>query len=548
MRRLLLEGFFGRFPWNEAIERRRGGGLRSMGLPYEAEPSIVKQVASFLERAGAKPTHLLFNGGSMRPLPFQEAIVANVADWCGEVEILRTDYLDTAVCRGAAHYARLGRNGEERIGGGIARGYYLEVGDQALTLLPRGSEEGTTYRSDRKFALRTNAPVTFQLYSSSTRLGDQAGDLVKIDLDHLLPLAPIATQLRFGRREGVEERKISVEIALELTAVGTLNLWLESCESSHRWKLEFGVRDSVQRVGKREIDEAYQPEFLQGAADLLVERWRSGSDNPMRAVEEQLGQRRDQWPLSLLRYLCDVLLACSDERKRSAKGEARWWHLVGYLLRPGCGSALDAFRIKQVWQLILADGNRERERDIELQRAICYRRIAAGLSQGQQRQLAAVLTSPLDKKLRGDDHLASERLRALASFERLQLQMKERLGDELVAKVVSKTAGPVEYWALGRIGARHLLYGSVGHVVPRLICAGWVEKLLAKGEDVRVAYLLTQLGRRVDQRELNLPSSLIEAVLRRYDLKPLRELVAASREEEEERLGDLLPCGLELLG
>jgi DNA-K related protein/Hsp70 protein len=544
VRRLLLDGFFGRFSLKEASQRRRGGGLRSMGLPYEAEPSIVKQMAAFLERAGARPSHLLFNGGSMRPKPFQQAIVANLTDWYGEVKTLSTDHLETAVCRGAAHYLRLGRSGEQRIGGGIARGYYLGLGDQALTLLPRGSEEGTTYRSDRPFSLKTNAPITFQLYSSSTRLTDQAGDLVTIDPDHFLPLAPIATLLRFGKGG---DRKIAVDLSLELTALGTLNLWLESRESSHRWKLEFGVREAATRTRRLEVDETYEPEVVQEAATRLIESWRAGSDNPLRLLEEHLGQRRESWSLSLLRTLCDAVLSCAEERKRSIKLEARWWHLVGYLLRPGCGSALDPFRIRQVWQAILADGTRERDRDVELHRTICYRRIAAGLGQGQQRQLGAALDVISGKKLLNDSNFMLERLRTLASFERLQLQMKQRLGDDLVSKVVSGAAGPVEYWALGRIGGRQLLYGSVGHVVPRLICAGWVERLLAKGGGERLPALLTQLGRQVDQRELNLPVSLVEAVLRRYDLKPLREMVGVSREEEEERLGEALPYGLELL-
>lgn len=545
VRALLLDGFFGRFSRSEAVKRRRGGGIRSMGLPYEAEPSIVKQIAAFLEPLEERPTHLLFNGGSMRPTLFQEAIGANLADWYGSVQILPTDQLETAVCRGAAHYARVRACGGERIVGGIARGYYLRVGDRALTLLPRGSEEGAVYRSDRRFSLTTNAPVTFQLYSSSTRLGDAPGDLVEIDSDHLLPLAPIATQLRFGKREGGERRQIPVEIALELTAVGTLDLWLEACESDHRWRLEFGVRGERQPVGAEALDETFEPGVLEEAASLLVERWRSGSENPLRAVEDHLGMGRNEWPLTLLRALCDRLLQCGEERARSPKGEARWWHMVGFLLRPGCGSPLDPFRVKQVWQIVLSEGRQAKDRDIDLQRTICYRRIAAGLAQGQQRQLAAQLLA--DRGRRSDDHLLAERLRTFAALERVQLPVKEQLGDELVAKVISGRGDPVDYWALGRLGARQLLYGSVGHVVPRAICGRWVERLLESQGNGRMAGLLTQLGRKVDQRELNLPPSLIEAVLRRYDLRPLREVVVESREEEEERLGDRLPSGLTLL-
>ena len=45
---LLLNGFFALYPLQEAIQLRRSRGFRTMGLPYEDEPSITKHLAHFL--------------------------------------------------------------------------------------------------------------------------------------------------------------------------------------------------------------------------------------------------------------------------------------------------------------------------------------------------------------------------------------------------------------------------------------------------------------------------------------------------------------------
>ena len=69
----LVEGFFGKYAWEEAIQLPKKSGLRPMGLPYEEEPSITKQLAAFLHKAGKKPTHVLFNGAHLSLKSFGNA-------------------------------------------------------------------------------------------------------------------------------------------------------------------------------------------------------------------------------------------------------------------------------------------------------------------------------------------------------------------------------------------------------------------------------------------------------------------------------------------
>ena len=44
----------------------------------------------------------------------------------------------------------------------------------------------------------------------------------------------------------------------------------------------------------------------------------------------------------------------ADYRRRSPAHLIRWYHLVGYCLRPGFGDPLDRFRVEQLWKLMHA--------------------------------------------------------------------------------------------------------------------------------------------------------------------------------------------------
>jgi hypothetical protein len=108
---------------------------------------------------------------------------------------------------GAAYYGmvRMGRG--VRVGSGSPLSVYLGVEAssrgterQAVCLVERGMEEGTTYRlSEREFRVRTNTPVAFEIYSSSYRSGDRRGDILSID-DSFTPLPPLQTIVQYGKK------------------------------------------------------------------------------------------------------------------------------------------------------------------------------------------------------------------------------------------------------------------------------------------------------------------------------------------------------------
>ncbi len=114
-------------------------------------------------------------------------------------------------------------------------------GVHAVCLVPRGAEEGfSTELQQPAFEVLANQPVAFQLFSSSTRLGDHLGDVVYLNPDEVSALLPIRTVLRFGKQDS--SRNIPVRLALRLTEIGILELWCQSQQTSHRWQLQFDVR------------------------------------------------------------------------------------------------------------------------------------------------------------------------------------------------------------------------------------------------------------------------------------------------------------------
>lgn len=577
---LLLRGFFGQHAWNDALQLRKSTGFRTMGLPYEEEPSITKHLAAFLKRSrlAKAPEYILFNGGVMKPSLFQKAIIQSLEQWFpnNTIEVLESISLDLAVARGAAYYGKVRRGFGTQISGGIPKAFYLGIdrtnarGDksyQALTLMPRGSTEGATFEHSTIFTLRPNMPVSFNLYNSHIRLNDKHGDFIDVDLKELQPLPAIHTILRLGKKH---TENIPVKLHSKLTAIGTLELWLQSQTTEHRWLLEFqlrsvsGMENPIADLNKARQDEIFDDTFLQDAKEYLKNIYASDSkpEKMMEALEGLLNQPRREWSLSILRSLFDVFITTSIHRKRNTDIEARWWNLVGFFLRPGFGYPLDDFRIKELWKIILEDFKNSKCLECQIQQWICYRRIAGGLNKGQQTQLANEIlitvfpnkSTKINLKAKSDVYPYMEKIRALASFERLEVPLKIKMGKALLCRILEGEGNSCDYWALGRIGARHLMYGSAINVIPREECSVWIESLLTLPVNDHLAHLLAQLARNTDHRENNIAQALIEKIIFHFVTTPYDERLQSlltqnaplTLHEQEHIFGEKLPAGLML--
>jgi molecular chaperone DnaK (HSP70) len=554
--KLLVEGFFGLYPFEEANQLKKGSGIRQMGLGYEAEPSITKHLASFLYKNKRKerPTYVLFNGGAMKPPLFQKRIIESLHNWFPgnqEVKILSTQSLDLSVARGAAYFNKLRKQEGGWITGGIPRTFYLEIELQekkkALVLIPRGTTEGSHLVSPQFFSLVPNQPVSFQLYYSQTRLNDQIGDLIEIDEEELTPLPPIQTLCKYGKKE--QKEPLPVQLEMDLTLVGTLELWLHAKKSEHKWKLEFQLRHETSQ--RRATEETFEIALLEKAQQEIQQAFAIGMQaklpSLMATLETILEKDRRLWPLSVLRSLFQTLIAQNDKRLLSSQYASRFWNLAGFFLRPGIGYPLDDHRIKQLWHLHLEDLKKTDSEEVKLQKWICFRRIAAGFSKGQQRQLFNELSQC---KLKKKGYSYAEHLRALASLELAEVPLKIKLGNDLIKKITEGKGEPCDYWALGRIGARQLFYGSAANVIPRGVCETWIKNLLqtTKAAHPQLSFTFAMLARKTDCPEIDLSAQLQEqlAPLLAENQALILHERDLSHEEQERFFGDSLPPGLQL--
>lgn len=594
--KLLLDGFFPHVA-PDAEPGRSRVGLSEFGLPYAADPAITRYIAAFLRQHRAAPTAVLFNGGVLRATAIRNRILDILSELGGQrPRVLTNEVPDLAVARGAAYYA-LARRGEGlRISGGAARAYYIEVeGGQGsarapryICLTPRGLEEGAEV--DLGFLaleLLTNRPVRFRLFSSTQREGDRPGDVVASSSDELSELPPLYTVLRHPRTS--QERPIAVSLGARLTEIGTLELWVLSREAPAkdapmtplRWRLQFDLRSTEEGS----VDTAPTPEgagakIEDGAAGLLEDATRhiraafAGDASPAglpRQLSLVLGPR-DGWSTATLRGLWEELKHHREARGKSAAHEARWLNLGGFCLRPGFGYPLDDWRVKEAWRVFNAGLLHERDEPCKLEWWILWRRIAGGLSRTQQEELfkrVAPLILPqarrVDKKLPSPQE-AAEIWRTIAACERIEAKKKVELGDTLLT-LLEKRRSEYGLWAIGRLGGRMPLYGSIDNVVPQAVAERWIDSLLKlpiksdrEGEEEAhlIAQAAAELGRLTGDRvrDLGEPArqrlgeklrSLCSGKEGEHLARIVREVVPREEREERFAFGDTLPLGLRLL-
>jgi hypothetical protein len=326
-----------------------------------------------------------------------------------EPVVIKNEKPELAVSRGAAYFGVVRRGAGVRIVAGLARTYYIGVesseGLQALCLAPAGLQEGQSVDlSGRVFNLRIRQPVAFPLYVSSKRTTDQPGELLPIDPLEIHALPPISTVLRSGKK--MEAESVDVVLHVKLTEIGTLDLWCTEVSGNRSWKLQFDVRSAT----RTDIDAHYGAGERAGFLDeRTMEMCRESIRETFRPVngrtadpqglvkrlEELSGMGRDQWPPSLLRSFWEVLMEVEQGRAVDPLHEARWLNLTGFALRPGYGYAVDDWRVKQTWLLQQKGVVNGRNQACRAEWWIFWRRIAGGLTSGQQKALAQPLIASL---------------------------------------------------------------------------------------------------------------------------------------------------------
>jgi molecular chaperone DnaK (HSP70) len=609
VRKVILDGFLPTVASDATPQRGARVGLHEMGLPYVSDPGITRHLASFLKQhstSSASATQaILFNGGVFQPAALRERVVDVLRHWFTAPQqlydplVLTNPSLDLAVAWGAAHYAWLRHSGGKRIGGGIARSYYVGVdsaeqkdGDRGpmtvVCVVPQQMEEGQEITLEKpELELAIGQPVVFPLFTSTVRGDDAAGTVLRVARDQLLQLPPLHTVLRGGKRAGAKH--VPVTLAARSTEIGTLELFCVAREGSNRWRLEFNVRDvvkdtsadpaGVDDAGKSAVTDVWPEAQVLEAARLIRAVFGEGADQPApqeltKALETALDAGRQNWPTGLCRRLWDFLAEAAAERRRSPAHLSRWYHLVGFVLRPGFGDPMDRFRVDQLWKLMNAPPKADpakkgpaapRPAEGGADYWIMWRRVAGGLNTALQTSLYGRLKPVLlpakgKAVIKPQPNELAEMWRAVASLERLDVKQKEQLGAALLKPLKRSPVPTYAFFALTRFGARKLFYGPLNAVVHPEIVQTWLDAILSfepghQSERISWLFCLAQLARRCGQRALDIDDSHRASaltVLRAEGAPPrlihgVEEVVELAGDEQSELFGESLPIGLRLL-
>lgn len=578
--RIVLDGFFPELdPKSLVQDAPLQGGVTELGLPYVSDPALTRHMGAFLNRnekevdrimgRGAFPDHILFNGGALKPLSIRDRVRKSITSAFGfphekTPKELENKNPDLAVSLGAAYYGLVKSGLGVRVGSGSPRSYYVgvaaEEGKKALCLVERGLDEGSAIElPSARFEVEANQPVQFDVYASSFRSGDLAGDLVEID-DTLSPLPPLRTMIRFGKKN--EARSIPVQMGASYTEMGSLALWCRSEISDHLWQLSFQLRQQTL---------AMVPESLETLDDILVDDAiglalsafspTSDVENPVKEITSRIGLSKNEWPLDLLRKIGDALLDDTEMRRRSPVHEARWLNLLGFCLRPGTGDAFDEERIRKAWRLYKDGpvfGSKAQNKNDWW---IFWRRIAAGLGPGRQRQIFQDLSAALFAKGKKKSLPPQEMMEIwslVANMEYLNPKDKARAAENLFSEIHPKKTGERLLWAFSRITARELLYGPSDRVLLPDFVTPFVEKILSMDwpDTSILAGLLLPITKMTGDRVRDLSPDLRGRVRERLSswdhpekekrLSSLETVQKREMEEERTLFGETLPPGLRL--
>jgi len=593
---ILTAGFLPITAPDEMPAHGRPTGLRELGLPYASDPAITKHLAAFLTQAAvamngssanhpmARPNTVLFNGGFCAPAVIRERIIEAISIWFGggrtgwRPKLLNSEAVESAVARGAAYYGRVRRGAGFRIRAGSARTYYIgwdsDNGLQGICVLPAGVEEGVTLPLlAHEFSVLANRPVSFTLYSSRTR-HDAHGEVATLDEANVHRHAPLVTLLRYGKR--MRDVYLIVGLRASFTEVGTLELWCESRNTPHRWRLQFELRAEEAQAQQLDTakpqplptyssDVATSDATVEFAAQLIRGVFGGSADVGTLApetlvsqMEAVLGEKRDSWPLSAIRRFGDVLLEAAAGRKKSPRHEVRWLNLSGFCLRPGFGVPGDDARVNDLRkiasnELVFAD-----DLQCQVEMLVLLRRIAGGINASEQQALYRKHMRGAGSKKKGrlNRQLDYEEWRLAVTLEHLPASTRASLGQELVVKIRKEPGDAIWLWSLGRLGARIPLYGPRHSVVAVEIVGEWLKALLDLSTFTSVtASAIALIARRTDDGSRDIDEAIRKQVISRLmalgtaaeTMQLLSKYVPPERADAVRSFGESLPPGLQLV-
>jgi hypothetical protein len=382
----------------------------------------------------------------------------------------------------------------------------------------------------------------------------------------------LVTLLRYGKK--MRDLYLNIGLRASFTEVGTLELWCESRDTPHRWRLQFELRGEQEQA--RQLDtkpaprrcsaDATSDAAVESAVQLIGKVFGGSGDDDTPAsetlvnqMEATLGAKRESWPISTIRGFGDALINLAAGRKKSARHEMRWLNLSGFCLRPGFGVPGDDARVNRLRTIASSDLAFVDDLQCQVGMLVLLRRIVGGINASEQQILYRKHTSRSagQKKGRMNRQLEYERWRLIASLEHLLAGTRAVLGYELLAKIKKEPGDAIWLWSLGRLGARIPLYGPLHSVVTTEIAGEWLKALLDLSTFTAVtgsAILL--MARRTGDRSRDIGEAIRELAISRLTalgfaeetIQVLSKYVPPEPEDAVRSFGESLPPGLQVVG
>jgi hypothetical protein len=578
VRRHVLEGFFP--PCGPADRpQKKTSGLREWGLPYAGDTAVTRHLAAFVQ--GRRVDAVLYNGGTVIPGFLRRRLTDLLTEWQGghAPTVLANDALSLAVARGAARYAHLLVEPEagQRIAGGHAHALYLEVVHRKkktptlVCVLPKGMEANESLRLENlEFDLLVNQAVRFQCFFSNRREADRPGDVVAWQEGEVHPLPPLQTAIHLppGRPKPANNR-LRVFLEASLNELGLLKLFCVEKGGEGRWRLDFNLRRTAEEpqgapAPEEPLVQRHRLEEAQALIQAVYGKHREAGRPELkpthlpRELERALGVKRDGWDSATLRALWPPLTQGMGRRSRSVAHEEVWLYLAGYILRPGYGFALDESRIEELWRLYEMGMAHPKEKRVQVQWHLVWRRTAGGLNARRQEKVWKHLLPQLQSR----SQETAETFYLAGSLERIPLEGKAQLVRWLTAGLQDRrfrTKEPLA-WALGRLLTRTPLYAGpetvlapdeVERLFLHLRALDWNDPAYAC-----LNALFSQVARRTDRRGFDVGSEVRDEILakmtasgaRPEELRVVREAVPVEDADRVRQFGESLPSGLILVG
>ncbi len=595
---LVFDGYFKSVGLGE-LPATRKTAIVEFGLPYAADPNIVKHISAFLakhqsicrdalgqnaesaENQPIVPDTVIFNGGVFNSQRLRDHLYGILKGWGqNPVQMLDNNRPDLSVAYGAAIFGLAKKGQFAHIEGGAARSYFLVIDDdntrKAISILSKGTPEDTWIEvPNQQFALRLGEPVQFQLASSTADERHVLGSITELTSEmHVLP--PLVTQLTrsIGDQTSVEgtNSEISVELQAKMSGIGLFSLRCVSGEGQS-WDLEFLTRQSARKISDKESSAPELPSGFPLAQDkiALVFGPQSTKQNVkelklLRQDLEKILGKRENWETHLSRCVFQELLKVKKGRLHSAYHERLWFNLAGYTLRPGIGTEIDSYLIEESWPLYQQGLKFKDENQSWSEWWIFWRRISAGLTADHQTVIAKSILQYLNPAvLRSRKTMTELKVKSyedivqlFASLENLSQEDKKTGGQHILSRLKNNRKEPlVSWWALGRIGARLPFYAPANKVVPTELVSPWIRLALAQDwkKEPGSAFSACMMARKTENRVLDIDDDLRAAVISKLVESKLPEswqtMVHTKTdldEKESKRVfGESLPSGLKLI-